>query len=79
MIRRYQFFLGIPVVKIEYMATWEFNKPSKDCDYISTLLSYSKEMTEEIRMLCNTSAVNISFQYRTLAFKVNISSISKAS
>ena len=75
------FSLGIPVVMIEYKASWIFNNiPPKECDNISTLLSQSKDMGEEMLILCNTSAVdvNITLRYETLAFTVKLFSISKA-
>ena len=66
---------------IEYKASWIFNNiPPKECDNISTLLSQSKDMGEEMLIFCNTSAVdvNITLRYETLAFTVKLFSISKA-
>lgn len=73
------FSLGIPVVKIEYMAAWKsYNAPLKGCFCNSLMINHSEEMKEEMLILCNTSAVDvdISFQYETQAFMVNILSIS---
>ena len=69
------FSSGIPVVLIEYMATWEFyNVPPKECDNISILFSVSEEILGDMTKLCNTLdvCVNISFAYRTQTFKVNL-------
>nr|XP_022288800.1 uncharacterized protein LOC111100915 isoform X2 [Crassostrea virginica] len=65
----------IPVVMIEYKASWIFNNiPPKECDNISNLLSQSKDMGEEMLILCNTSAVdvNITLRYETLAFTLDL-------
>ena len=76
------FSLGIPVVMIEYKATWIFNNtPPNECDNISTLLSQSKDMVEQMLILCNTSAVDvdITFRYKTLAFMVKYFQFQKLS
>lgn len=67
------FFSGTPVVIIEYMAAWIFNNvvPSS-CDNISTVLSHSETMLNDILSVCNMLAVdvNMTFMFTTLTFGV---------
>lgn len=71
----YHFSSGIPVVFIEYMATWKFyNAPPKECDNIFILLSDSEEILGNMTKLCDALdvCVNISFAYRTQTVQVKL-------
>nr|XP_022286626.1 uncharacterized protein LOC111099590 [Crassostrea virginica] len=66
---------SIPVVFIEYMATWKFyNAPPKECDNIFILLRDSEEILGNMTKLCDALdvCVNISFAYRTQTIQINI-------